>query len=143
MKRYLILLTLAASVAGGSFFLTRGIAPKVTSHGDEDQQTWLQREFKLNPAQAAAVAKMQAAYQPVCAEHCRLIMAAHDRLAAHPDDAAAQQEVTRLEQICHDATLQHLRVVAAQMSPEQGRRFLALVEPKVSRQQHDGPLGLK
>ena len=138
-----MLLALAVMVATGSYFVTRGIAPQIAPPADEGEQAWLQREFKLSPEQAVAVEKMQAAYQPVCAEHCRLIMAAHDRLAAHPDEAAARQEIARLEQICHDATLQHLRDVAAQMSPEQGRRFLALVEPKVSRQQHDGPLGLK
>ncbi len=113
MKRYLIILALAMVVAGVSFTLTRGLAPA----GDEDQKTWLQREFKLDATQAAAVEKMQAAYQPVCAEHCRLIVEARDRLAASPADSAVQQEVTRLEQKCHDATLQHLREVAAQMSP--------------------------
>ena len=139
MRRYLILFTLAAAVAVGSFFLTRGLAPQ----REEDQPAWLRREFQLSPAQAAAVEKMQADYQPVCAEHCRLIMAARERLTARPPEAAGQREVQRLEQVCHDATLQHLRAVAAQMSPEQGRRFLALVEPKVSRHQHEGPLGLK
>ena len=139
MKRYLILIGLAVAVAAGSYALTRGLFPR----GEEDQMTWLRREFKLTAGQAAAVERMQAAYQPVCAEHCRLIMEARDRLAAAPNDAAVQAEIARLEQICNEATLEHLRQVAAQMAPGQGRRFLTLVEPKVSRHAHQGPLGLK
>ena len=138
MKRYMTLLALAVAVAAISFFHTRGLAPQAA----EDQKAWLQREFKLSPAQMAAVDKLQSDYQPVCTGHCRLIMEARDRLAAHPADAAAQADVTRLEGVCHDATMQHLREVAAVMAPDQGRRFLTLVEPKVSRHQHEGPLGL-
>ncbi len=139
MKRFLILIGLAVAVAAASFALTRGLMPR----GEEDQMTWLRREFKLTAGQAAAVEKMQAAYQPVCAEHCRLIMEARDRLAAAPNDAAVQAEIVRLEQKCNEVTLEHLREVAAQMAPGQGRRFLTLVEPKVSRHAHHGPLGLK
>ena len=139
MKRYATLLALAFAVATVSFFLTRGLMPRA----EEDQKAWLRREFKLNASEAAAVDKLQADYQPVCAGHCRLIMEARDRLGARPDDAAAQAEVVRLEGVCHDATLKHLREIAAVMAPDQGRRFLTLVEPKVSRHQHEGPLGLK
>jgi hypothetical protein len=139
MKRYVILLALAVVVAAGSYAITRGLMPR----GEEDQLAWLTREFKLTPAQTTAVEKLQADYQPVCAGHCRLIMAAHDRLAAAPNDTAVQAEITRLEQMCNQATLAHLREVAAQMAPEQGRRFLTLVEPKVSRHAHQGPFGLK
>ena len=139
MKRYLLLIGLAVAVAAASHGLTRGLLPR----GEEDQMTWLRREFKLTDRQAAAVEKMQAEYRPVCAGHCRLIREARDRLAAAPNDAAAQAEIGRLEQKCHEATLAHLQNVAAQMDPAQGRRFLTLVEPKVSRHAHQGPLGLK
>ena len=140
MKRCLMLVALVAVVAAGSFALTRSLMPRA---GEEDQTTWLVREFKLTPAQTDAVAKLQADYQPVCAGHCQLIMAARERLAAAPQDAAVQADVARLVQKCHDATQQHLGEVAARMAPEQGRRFLALVEPKLSRHAHQGPFGLK
>jgi hypothetical protein len=139
MKRYFILIAVAVAVAAGSYALTRNLMPA----GEEDQLAWLTREFQLTPAQTAAVEKLQADYQPVCAGHCQLIMAARTRLADSPGDAAVQTEITRLEQICSDATRRHLHEVSAQMAPEQARRFLALVEPKLSRQTHQGPLGLK
>jgi len=139
MKRYFILLAVAVAVAAGSYALTRNLLPA----GEEDQLAWLSREFQLTPAQTAAVEKLQAGYLPVCAGHCQLIMAARTRLAASAGDAAVQTEITRLEQVCSDATRRHLHEVAAQMAPEQARRFLALVEPKLSRQTHQGPLGLK
>ncbi len=140
MKRYLMLIALVAIVAAGSFALTRSLMPRA---GEEDQMAWLVREFKLTPTQAAAVAKLQADYQPVCAGHCQLIMAASERLAGAPNDPAVQAEVAQLVQKCRDATQHHLRDVAARMAPEQGRRFLALVEPNLSRHAHQGPFGLK
>lgn len=139
MKRYLILIGLVVAVAGASYALTRSLV----SRGEEDQMTWLRREFKLTDEQTTAVEKLQADYRPVCADHCRLIMKAQDRLAAAPNDAAVQAEIASLEQKCNEATREHLKNIAAQMAPEQGRRFLTLVEPKVSRHAHQGPLGLR
>ena len=139
MKRYLTLILVAVAVAAGSFGLTRGLLAR----GDEDQIVWLRREFRLTDDQAAAIARLQANYQPVCMAHCRLILAARDRLAATPGDTTAQAEITRLEGVCAQATLAHLREIAAQMDSAQGRRFLTLVEPRVSRHEHQGPLGLK
>ncbi len=139
MKRYLILIVLAVVVAAGSFALTRRLMPA----GEETQMAWLTREFELTPAQAAAVEKLQADYQPVCAEHCRQIMEVRERLTATPGNAAAQADLARLMQKCHDATQQHLRKAAACMDPKQAGRFLALVEPKLSRHAHQGPFGLK
>ncbi|MBL9214437.1 MAG: hypothetical protein JNG83_03070 [Opitutaceae bacterium] len=139
MRRYVLLVALAAVVAAGSYALTRHFA----APRDEDQAAWLRREFALTDDQAAAISRLQADYQPVCAEHCRLIQETRTRLAAAPSDPALRAEIARLERICNEATLGHLRGIAAQMAPEQGRRFLALVEPKVSRHQHAGPLGLK
>jgi len=139
MKRYLILIALAVVVAAGSFALTRRLMPAA----GESQMAWLTREFELTPAQAAAVEKLHADYQPVCAEHCRQIMAVRERLAAAPADPAAEAELSRLTQKCQDATRRHLHEVAGHMAPRQAERFLALVEPKLSRHAHQGPLGLK
>lgn len=134
MKRALVFLLGLVLAATLAYFATQ----RLIGRGGEDQLTWLRREFNLNAKQTAAIERLQTAYAPVCAEHCRLIHEATTRPAPSPD------EIARLEKICHDATLSHLREIAAVMAPSEARRFLALVEPKVTtRQSHDGVLGLK
>lgn len=133
MKRGLVFLLCVALAATLAYALTQ----RLINRGEEDQLDWLRREFHLSAEQTAAIARLQTAYAPLCAEHCRLIREAQSR--AQPTPA----EIAQLEQVCHDATLRHLRDIAAVMSPAEGRRFLALVEPKVSRHGHQGPLGLQ
>jgi hypothetical protein len=134
MKRMLVFLLGLAVAATLAYLVTQ----RFIGRAGEDQLTWLRREFNLSAEQTAAIDRLQSAYAPVCAEHCRLIQQATTRTAPSPD------EIARLEQICHDATVQHLRAIAAVMAPAEARRFLALVEPKVAtRRTHDGALGLK
>jgi hypothetical protein len=70
-------------------------------------------------------------------------MDARKALVSASDKTAAHAELARLEAVCQDATRAHLKRVAAVMSPDQGARFLSLVEPKVSGQTHSAPVGLK
>lgn len=133
MKRGLVFLLCIVVSATIAYTVTQ----RLITPGEEDQLTWLKREFHLNADQTAAIERLQAAYAPVCAEHCRLIQAATSRTGTTP------AEISRLEQVCHDATLAHLREIAAVMPPTEARRFLALVEPKVARHGHQGPLGLR
>lgn len=141
MKRWLILLAVVVGVGAGSYGLTRWLWPGPPTN--EDQVTWIAREFQLSPAQKAAVEKLQSDYIPVCSDHCAMIVDARERLAAHPDDAALRAEVVQLEQRCQQATLTHVREVAACMAPTQARRFLALVEPRILHHDHQAAFELK
>lgn len=141
MKRWLTLFAVVALVGAGSYGLTRLFWPAPSVN--EDQVTWIAREFKLTSDQKAAVEKLHRAYLPVCSDHCALIVEARERLAAKPHDAALQAEVVRLERRCQQATLAHVREVAACMAPEQGRRFLALVEPRIVHHDHAAAFDLK
>lgn len=138
MKRFWFTLGLVAIVAVGSYAVTRALVRAPV----EDHRSWLQREFQLTDRQLAAVEKLQADYEPVCAEHCALVMEARVKLETSPDDAALRAEVARLKQICAEATTRHLQQVAAQMDAAQGQRFLALMAPKVTGHDHAQPLGL-
>lgn len=141
MKRWLTLLAIVLCVGVGSYFATRALWPAPPA--EEDQITWLSREFKLTSAQRANVEKLHHDYLPVCSDHCALIVDARERLAAKPSDRELQAEVVRLERQCQQATLAHVRQVAACMAPDQGRRFLALVEPRILHHDHHTAFGLK
>jgi Spy/CpxP family protein refolding chaperone len=144
-NRRATVLVLLAIVSGlAAFFATRALR---VGDGDGGEMRWLADEFALTPAQAAAIRKLEADYAPVCAEHCRRINETRARLAAleenSPDCEAARAQWTELVRECNAATLRHLESVAAAMSPGQGRRYLALVVPKLTRHGHAQPFGLK
>lgn len=141
MKRWFTLLTIVLCVGAGSYGLTRWLGP--APKADEDHLSWMAREFDLTAEQKTCVEKLQRDYIPVCSDHCALIVDARERLAARPEDTALRQEVAALERRCQQATLAHVRQVAACMTPAQGRRFLALVEPRILHHDHQAAFDLK
>lgn len=128
-----------------------GITSYLGTKKSEDQWTWLRREFRLSDTQFAQVRSLHDAYRPVCADHCNRIMAVQQRLAAlkqtgakdSPDYVAALKEWNDIKRECNEATMQHLHRVAAAMSPDQGRRYLALMVPRVTQFDHRGPPGIR
>lgn len=106
-----------------------------------DAMTWLRTDFHLNDAQFAAIRKLHEAYAPSCAEHCRMIQeAAKARDALRTADpvtvAAAERKLQELRTTCETAIARHVRQVAAEMSPADGARYLALVLPRIADFDH-------
>lgn len=137
MNARAIALVAALALAGGAlgYFATgRMLRPADAAVTDQAKLDWLEREFALSPDAVAAIRRVQADYAPVCANHCSAITAADRRLAAAPpaERPAAEAELMRLREVCAIATRAHLESVAACMAPEQGRRFLAMMEPRVA-----------
>jgi hypothetical protein len=147
MKRLGFFLVLVVAVAATAY----GVTYYLNTRQTEDQWIWLRREFHLSTAQFARIKALHAAYQPVCADHCRRIMAVQQHLAEleragardSPDYAAAQKEWDAVKHECNEATLQHLHKVAAEMNPGQGRRYLALMVPRITQYEHREPRGVK
>lgn len=147
MKRWPVFVFVALLACVAAFTLThrhmRQTAP--------DELTWLRNEFALTPEQFAAVAKLHDAYAPVCADHCFRIAQAADRLRAaraNPNTPAAELAAAEAawQAVCDEcttATRRHLEEIAAQMSPDQGKRYLELVGPKLTQRDHSQPFGLK
>jgi hypothetical protein len=112
---------------------------------DGDVMGWMRHEFCLNEAQYAEILRLHAQHSAVCAQHCAAVRAAREqvaaakRSAAGPALAAAEQELQQAEAVCRAATEVHVRRVAAAMAPEQGMRYLALVLPRLSSLDHEGP----
>lgn len=102
----------------------------------ETRLDWLAREFKLSPEAVSAIQRAQEDYAPICAEHCAAIADVEKRLAAATPTQRAQVEadLIRLRAVCATATRAHLETVAGCMPPDQGRRFLAMMEPRVAHE---------
>ena len=147
MKRLASFLLLVVAVAATAY----GVTYYLNTRQTEDQWTWLRREFHLSAAQFARIQALHAAYQPVCASHCSRIMAVQQRMAAleqagareSPDYAAALKEWDAVKHECNEATLQHLHRVAAEMNPDQGRHYLALMVPHITQYDHREPRGVR
>jgi hypothetical protein len=109
------------------------------AHGDA--MAWLRTDFHLDDRQFAEIKKLHEAYAPSCEEHCRMIQEAtkaHDALKASDPvaAAAAERKLQGLRTACETALAAHVRQVAAVMAPEEGRRYLALVLPKIAEFDH-------
>ena len=109
-----------------------------------DAMEWLRMDFHLDDGQFSAIKKLHEAYAPSCAEHCRLIQEATKmrealKSAGRGDPAevtAAEARLQELRTVCETAITRHVRQVAAEMSPVEGARYLALVLPKISNFDH-------
>jgi hypothetical protein len=124
-----LLVVAAGTTAFGTFFIMND-APEIRRAAREgDAMAWLRTEFKLDDAQFAAIKALHADYGLVCARHCRMIIAARDR-------GAPPAEISALEKTCVDSMTDHFQRVAALMSPAEGKRYLAMVMPRVAEYDH-------
>ncbi len=106
-----------------------------------DAMEWLRTDFHLDDQQFAEMKRLHDAYAPTCEEHCRMIREAtkaRDALKAGDSAAvvAAERKLQELRSTCETAITIHVRQVAALMSPDDGRRYLAMVLPKIANFDH-------
>jgi hypothetical protein len=154
IKYLLATLALIAAAAGATWLVSYRLGTGTAIHAavqKRDALEWLRNDFDLNDAQFAAVKRLHESYAVVCEEHCRAIQdAAQHRNALKvqvtPDPAAlaaAETKLAELKIVCETAIATHVREVAAQMSEPQGRRYLALVLPKIKDFDHQGPADVR
>ena len=154
MKYLFATLALIAAAAGTTWFVGYRMGTQRDVHEavqKRDALEWLRRDFELTDAQFVAVKKLHESYAVVCEEHCRAIQeAARHRnalKAKSPADpaaiAAAEKKLGELREVCETAIATHVREVAAQMSQEQGQRYLAMVLPKIRDFDHQGAANLR
>lgn len=148
-KYVLATVALIVAAAGMTWFVCYRIGTEPAIHAaleKGDALEWLRNDFTLNDAQFAAVKRLHESYATVCEEHCQAIQEAarqRDGLRAQvsADQAAlagAEKKFQELRTICETAIASHVRQVAAHMAPEQGRRYLTLVLPKIKDFDHQG-----
>lgn len=138
-----ILMLLAVATGYTCYHLSSARDLREAAHKG-DALAWLRADFHLDDRQFAEIKKLHEAYAPSCEEHCRLIQEAAKirdelRAAAGSDPvavAAAERMLQQLRLTCETAISAHVRQVAELMSPEDGRRYLALVLPRIADFDH-------
>jgi hypothetical protein len=148
MRHFWTTLALALGVAAGSWFAFFRAHCDPDAHvaaRGGDTMEWMRCEFRLTEAQHAEIVRLHNQHGVVCAEHCALVGAARERLAAARRAgaaaaiAAAADDQKKAEAVCRASTEEHVRRVAAVMAPEQGKRYLAMVLPRLAGLDHLGP----
>ena len=145
-----ILLVVAAAFAGALGYRSGCDTQLRAAARQGDVSAWLRREFHLTGSQSAAIEKLHRDYSAVCEEHCRAIRESkreRDALrAVHPSDtaalSAAERRLAERSAECESSLLRHLDAVAWEMAPEDGRRYLELMRPRVAAYGHAGAPGL-
>jgi hypothetical protein len=147
MKHLVLTAALIAAIAGAvgfCCFRAGGDGEVATALARNDAMAWLRSDFQLTEAQFAAIKQLHDSYSVVCEGHCRDIQEAarvrNDLKAKANVEAGALAEADRrlqeLRLVCESAITTHVRRCAAEMSPEAGRRYLALVLPKIKDFDH-------
>ncbi|MFI5358271.1 MAG: hypothetical protein ACHQ4G_13140 [Opitutales bacterium] len=135
MKNLLLTLAVvlvACGISYGVFYaMSRDPAAVRQALQERDAMAWLRSDFNLTDTQFAGIKRLHDDYNAECARHCAAIMAARQR-------QASPAEIGRLEATCERSMTAHFRQVAALMSPEEGRRYLALILPRVAAYDHHG-----
>lgn len=140
MKNWLLTLVIALAACAlsfGAFYaMNREPAGLRAAARAGDALEWLRADFKLTDAQYAAIKQLHDEYGTVCARHCDAIMTARKR-------GAPPAQIAALENECVQSMTDHFQRVAALMAPEQGRRYLAIVLPRVHDYDHRGTPNLQ
>lgn len=141
------ILTAIALMVGLISYRANGSTAVKAALAKQDAMAWLRADFQLTDAQFTAIKRLHDAYSLVCAEHCRAIQDAaqlRDELKASSKAdvaslAEADRRVEELQAVCESAITSHVRQCADLMTPEAGRRYLALVLPKIEDFDHAAP----
>ena len=142
MKKYLFILLVAL---GGAFAANRvyyGCATRAERAMFKQaggEMEWLRREYHLTDAQFSRIQEMHREYRPKCDQLCGRIAEANARLdqliatnkAVTPEVAAALKDAATVQEECHQAMLGHVYAVSAEMSPEDGVRYLQMMKGRI------------
>lgn len=111
-----------------------------------DSLAWVREEFKLSPEKMAQVEAMHESYELICADHCiavadsrKELKRLRDHNAREAEIAAAVAKVATVDAQCVASTQKHIHEIAAVIGGEDGRRYLAIVMPRVASFDHSAP----
>jgi hypothetical protein len=144
MKRLIVTAVLAVLLGWAAYALSFHVASYTFRRAPDakDPSSWIHQEYHLNDAQYARVKQLEDDYAPQCSELCRQIQQSHDSLKklilAHttltPEVETALQKDNAVQQECREAMLRHFYTVSQAMPPDQGKRYLEMMQAMIVEQ---------
>lgn len=146
MKKRLALVMIAgaALMLAIAAFVRRGACDAQLARSADcgDTCCWFRVELGLDSETIAAINRAQAEFDDTCAAHCRAVDRAREVLKKLPADApaserdAANAAVVAADKICRDARVAQVRRLAALMPEAAGKKYLAIVLPRLAGHDH-------
>lgn len=151
MKR--VLIVIAVALVAGVCAFTWMRSQRIPHHDSSillesmPELAWLRTELKLTDFQFTQVSKLHAAYLPECAEMCKRIADAHERLdqAARgksevtPELKSVIEDHARIHAECQERMLGHLYETARVLDAKQAERYLEVMLPYALDFSHSEP----
>ena len=140
-SRLIFLLGLLLAIAAYCAFYFSGTAErKKLLHSETPELAWLKTEFKLSDAEFTKVCQLHFSYTPHCEEMCRRIEKVSAELsqlvtqsnAVTPEIEKKMEEAAELRLECQKMMLAHFYEVSLSMPPEQGKRYLTMMQRQTS-----------
>ncbi len=141
MKGLVVLaIAVVVGICGYAVYFRTATAPTTAMLAQSDpEMQWLRREFRLSDAQFERIRQMHRDYTPVCDKMCERIAKANARLdemiakskTMTAETEAALHECAQVQEDCHRAMLGHVYAVSAEMSPEDGARYLQMMKLRI------------
>lgn len=136
----ILVIAVAVAIAGYALYYSSATAQaKAMLREPAGEMEWLRREFRLSDAQFERIEKLHREYAPTCAVMCEKIARSNERLDARmsanttptPEVRAALHESAAVQEECRQAMLGHVYAICAEMSPEQGARYLKMMKARL------------
>ena len=142
MRNGLLVLAIAVLVTVGGYctYYRSATAPTQTLvSGLDGEMEWLRREYHLNAEQFSRIQRIHREYAPKCDRMCEKIAKANARLdqiipanrTYTPEVEAAMKDYLAVQGECRQALLAHVYAVSAEMSPEDGARYLQMMKARI------------
>ena len=146
MKRLVVTVVLAILLGWAAYALSFRTVASYTfcrvPDANDPSSSGYDRNIILNDAQYTRVKQLEEDYAPQCTELCRQIQQSHDSLkklilantTLTPEVEAALREDNAVQQECREAMLRHFYTVSQAMPPDQGKRYLEMMEAMIVEQ---------
>ena len=142
MKRPLIIILCGAALgvlAGAAVYFAQTAPQRAMMCCEQPELAWLQQKFQLTDAQFTRVKKLHTDYLAHCAELCTRIAATNELVRAQISTATnvtAETEqllasAAQLRVECQKRMLEECFAVGREMSPEQGKLYLAWMQEEI------------
>ena len=148
MKRAVIIILCGAALgllAGAGVYFTRTAPQRAMLCCERPELAWLQQKFQLTDAQFTRVQKLHNDYLAHCAELCARIAATNELIRTQistatnvtPETEKFLAGAAQLRVECQTRMLKECFAVSREMSPEQGKRYLAWVQEQILVMPHE------
>jgi hypothetical protein len=150
MKRAVVIILCGAALgllAGTGVYFHRTAPGRARLCCQQPELAWLQHEFQLTDAQFARVEQLHAEYLSHCAESCARIAATNALLQittatnVTPEMEKLLADAAQLRVECQTRMLAECFAVSREMSPDQGRRYLAWMRGQILSMSHGASAG--